>query len=211
MCDYRFKYVIIGDSGVGKSSIINKFMKDVDKPCVTMGVDFRNKIIEIDNHRIKLFIWDTAGQEIYKSVISHYYKTAMAIILVFDLNNPESFCNCEKWMEEIKKHISDENVLIYLVGNKCDMDMLVSIKNVNDFCLEHKIKFITSSVINGMNIDNIFYKITGDILDLKKKNLIKFNKIIGIFEPENTISFSHFKEKKFKEKKFKHLTHKKCC
>ena len=119
--DILYKIVIIGDSGVGKSNILSRYVRDefsIDTKA-TVGVEFGSKILTLNNQQIKIQIWDTAGQEKYKSVSSIYYKGAKGALLVYDISRKETFNNLNRWVNEIKNN-SDENINILLIGNKCD-------------------------------------------------------------------------------------------
>lgn len=117
--DYLFKILLIGNSGVGKSSLLLRFADDTftDNFMPTIGVDFKIRTLEVDGRTIKLQIWDTAGQERFKTITSSYYKGAHGIIVVYDITDKESFKNIDTWMTEVEKHASD-NVSRILVGNK---------------------------------------------------------------------------------------------
>ena len=121
--DYLFKVLLIGNSGVGKSSLLLRFADDVftDNFMPTIGVDFKIRTIEVDGKTIKLQIWDTAGQERFKTITSSYYKGAHGIIVTYDITDRESFSAIENWMGEVEKHASD-NISRILVGNKSDME-----------------------------------------------------------------------------------------
>ena len=120
--DYLFKLIIIGDSGIGKSCLLNRFADDIftDSYISTIGVDFKIRTIEVNGRLCKLQIWDTAGQERFRTITSSYYRGAHGIILVFDITNPESFANCEMWLTEVQRYATDQ-VKIILVGTKSDL------------------------------------------------------------------------------------------
>ena len=107
--DYLFKILLIGNSGVGKSSLLLRFSDDTftGNFMPTIGVDFKIRTLEVDGKTIKLQIWDTAGQERFKTITSSYYKGAHGIIVVYDVTDKESYKNIDTWMNEIDKHASD--------------------------------------------------------------------------------------------------------
>ena len=117
-----FKVIIIGDSGVGKTSIINRYCKsnfnDSTKP--TIGVELNTKMVQYEEMNNKLQIWDTAGQERFRGVASSYYKGASGVLLVYDITKLSTFTNLETWLNEVKNNAS-ENVVCVIVGNKMDM------------------------------------------------------------------------------------------
>jgi Ras-related protein Rab-11A len=120
--DMIFKVVLIGDSGVGKSNILSRYLKNefsFDSKA-TVGVEFGSKKFEINEYKIKAQIWDTAGQERYKSITNAYYKGAKGALLVFDLTRKETFDSVDRWIPDLRKS-GDENLTILLIGNKCDL------------------------------------------------------------------------------------------
>ena len=121
--DYLFKVILVGNSGVGKSSLLVRFADDTftDNFMPTIGVDFKIRNNEVDGKVIKLQIWDTAGQERFKTIISSYYKGAHGIIVTYDITDRESFSAIQTWMAEVEKNCSD-NISRILVGNKCDLE-----------------------------------------------------------------------------------------
>ena len=127
--DYIYKIIIIGDSGVGKSNILSRFIKgefEIDSKH-TIGVEFSAKTLTIDNKTIKIQVWDTAGQERFRSMIPSYYRDIDGVILVYDLTNIKSFENIEQWYNELMTY-ADKKVNILLVGNKLDQDHIRCIK-----------------------------------------------------------------------------------
>ncbi len=123
--DMIFKVVLVGDSGVGKSNILSRYLTDeftLDSKS-TVGVEFGAKKIKVNNMTVKAQIWDTAGQERYKSITNAYYKGAKGALLVYDITSKESFENTTKWISELKLN-GDKDVTIILIGNKCDLEHL---------------------------------------------------------------------------------------
>ena len=122
--EYIFKYIIIGDSGVGKSCLLLQFLENSFKPNheATIGVEFGTKVISIDNGlNVKLQVWDTAGQDAFKSITRSYYRNAAGALVVYDITSRNSFINVQKWLEEAKANGNREMVLA-LVGNKSDLE-----------------------------------------------------------------------------------------
>ena len=120
--DFVFKIVIIGNSSVGKSSLLLRFADDIFHSTFlpTIGVDFKIRTIEQGGSVVKLQMWDTAGQEKFKTIVSAYYKGAQGIMFVFDLCDPNSFRDVKNWMAEAQRFSNDKAVKI-LVGNKSDL------------------------------------------------------------------------------------------
>jgi Ras-related protein Rab-2A len=119
---YLFKVIIVGDSGVGKSSITQKLMNNTFSPNkeMTIGVDFATKIIKINDNNIKLHIWDTAGQENFKCVAKSFYRDAIAVIICYDINKYDSFKHVMNWYHEVVQH--NESPLVMLIGTKTDLE-----------------------------------------------------------------------------------------
>lgn len=120
---YIYKIVLIGDSGVGKSNMLSRYLSDTfsSDSKATVGVEFGSKNSEIDGNIVKAQIWDTAGQERYKSITNAYYKGAKGAILVFDITKKSSFDSVDKWIVDLKTN-GDEHICIILVGNKSDLE-----------------------------------------------------------------------------------------
>ncbi|XP_026074294.1 ras-related protein Rab-33B-like isoform X2 [Carassius auratus] len=119
-----FKIIVIGDSNAGKTSLTYRFCggKFLQNPEATIGVDFRQRTIQLDGENIKLQIWDTAGQERFrKSMVEHYYRNVHAIIFVYDVSSLPSFESLPEWIEECSRHSVPPMVPRILVGNKCDL------------------------------------------------------------------------------------------
>jgi Ras-related protein Rab-8A len=98
-----FKVIIIGDSGVGKTNILTRYCEGIfkDSYVATIGVDFKVKMVDVEGRKVKLQIWDTAGQERFKNITQTYYKGAAGIILVYAINNQDSFRNISNWIKQI--------------------------------------------------------------------------------------------------------------
>lgn len=120
--DMIFKVVIVGNSGVGKSNILLRFLKNEfnSDSRSTVGVEFGSKLFKIEGYKVKAQIWDTAGQERYKSITSAYYKAAKGALLVYDISSRETFENVDKWIKDLKVS-GDTQITIILIGNKCDL------------------------------------------------------------------------------------------
>lgn len=121
--DMIFKVVLIGDSGVGKSNILLRYLKNEFNfdTKATVGVEFGSKKYELEGYKVKAQIWDTAGQERYKSITNAYYKGAKGAMLVYDITRKDTFDSVDKWIPDLKTN-GDEQVTILLIGNKCDLD-----------------------------------------------------------------------------------------
>ena len=171
--ELAFKIIVLGDSFVGKSCIMIKAVKNIFEPNYksTIGFEFLDYSINIDNCCIKLQIWDTCGQETYRSLISSFYHSSALAILVYAINNLKSFENLEIWLNEIKTK-GNPDINIILIGNKCDLEDEREVTNdiVNEWCESNNIKiFFETSAKNGINIDNIFSEAAKVLLEQHKK------------------------------------------
>jgi small GTP-binding protein len=121
---YVFKILLVGDSTVGKSSLMEKYITNYFpyEPSSTIGIDYATKNVEYMDKQIKLNIWDTAGQERFKSITTAYYRGSDCIILCYDITNRETFDKLNGWLELVKEHAST-NVIIYVVGTKLDLEL----------------------------------------------------------------------------------------
>lgn len=117
------KTCVIGSQGVGKTSIIYRLRMKKFKTNVvsTIGASFSCKVMDVDSYTIKFEIWDTAGQEAFKAMLPMYYRKSILAIIVFDITSLESFNDIPKWIEELKRS-ADKNCIIFLIGNKCDLE-----------------------------------------------------------------------------------------
>lgn len=163
--DFLVKLLILGDSSVGKSSLMNRFCSGTfnSSHVATIGVDFKYKTIECDSKRIKLQIWDTAGQEKYRSIVKSYYKGAMGIILTYAINDRRSFQNVESWMKQISTNAA-QGVIILLVGNKSDLsERVVETSEGQKMADNHNIGFLEVSAKDGTYVYDAFQELSKQI------------------------------------------------
>ena len=127
--DLSIKLVVVGDSGVGKSNILTRYVQDVFNmdSKATVGVELMSKTYRINDNVVKVHLWDTAGQERYKSITSAYYKGAKGAIIIYDITRPETFNNVDKWFDEVNEY-GEKGVSLMMVGNKCDLVNLRSVQ-----------------------------------------------------------------------------------
>lgn len=160
---YLFKYIIIGDSAVGKSCLLlqftdKRFRKEHD---LTIGVEFGAKSLTLDDKVLKLQIWDTAGQENFRSITRSYYRGAISAFLVYDVTKRESFEHLTNWIEEAR-HNGNQHMSIMLIGNKTDLDTdrVVSTTEGETFARQNGILFMETSALSGTNVDEAFQQMT---------------------------------------------------
>lgn len=157
--DYLFKIVLIGDSGVGKSNILSRFVRNdfsLDSKS-TIGVEFGTKTLEVDGKKIKTQIWDTAGQERYRAMTGAYYRGASGALIVYDMTRHQTYDSAEKWYREVKEK-SPENVKVMLVGNKCDLKHLKAVptEEAREFSTKNNLYFIETSALDKTNVEEAF-------------------------------------------------------
>jgi len=163
--NYLFKYIIVGDAGVGKSCLLlqftdKRFRAEHD---MTIGVEFGHRIIDWDDEKIKLQIWDTAGQEAFRSITRAYYRGAVGALLVYDISRRGSFDHLAQWLADARQH-AQPNMVIALIGNKCDLERReVSYSEGQSFAEQHGLVFLECSAKTGQNVDAAFFETAGRI------------------------------------------------
>lgn len=171
--DYLFKLLLIGNSAVGKSSILLRFSDNIfnESFLPTIGVDFKIKTCQMQGKTIKLQIWDTAGQERFKTITSSYYKGANGIILTYDITDKQSFHDIDNWLEEVEK-FAKPNVVKLLVGNKCDLENArqVSQEEGKELADKMGVQFLETSAKNSINIEPAFIAMAKEIKENVQKS-----------------------------------------
>ncbi|CAI5755989.1 unnamed protein product [Candida verbasci] len=166
--DMIMKLLLVGDSGVGKSCLLLRFVEDKFNPSfiTTIGIDFKIRTIESKGKKIKLQVWDTAGQERFRTITTAYYRGAMGIVLIYDVTDSRSFENVENWFQTVTQH-ANEDAQIFLVGNKCDdeVNRQVSKEQGQELASKLNIPFLEASAKSNENVDSIFYELAGIIQD----------------------------------------------
>eukprot|EP01062_Namystynia_karyoxenos_P059019 TRINITY_DN50449_c0_g1_i1.p2 TRINITY_DN50449_c0_g1~~TRINITY_DN50449_c0_g1_i1.p2 ORF type:complete len:210 (+),score=75.29 TRINITY_DN50449_c0_g1_i1:97-726(+) len=156
---YLFKYIIIGDSGVGKSCLLLQFTDKRFEPIhdLTIGVEFGARMVSIDQKQIKLQIWDTAGQESFRSITRSYYRGATGALLVYDVTRRETFDHLASWLQDAREN-SNTNMTIMLVGNKCDLDAKRQVPKEEGeaFAKENGLVFMETSAKTSQGVDEAF-------------------------------------------------------
>jgi Ras-related protein Rab-35 len=169
--DHLFKLLIIGDSGVGKSSLLLRFADNTftGSYITTIGVDFKIRTIEADGEKVKLQIWDTAGQERFRTITSTYYRGTHGVIVVYDVSNGETFANVKRWLHEIDQNCELVNRI--LVGNKNDdpNTKVVLTEDAQRFADQMNIKLFETSAKENINVEEMFMAITQMVLRTKKE------------------------------------------
>ena len=174
--DMIFKIVIVGDSSVGKTNIMSKYLKNEFKEDsrATVGVEFGSKEFIIDNHKIKAQIWDTAGQERYRAITNAYYKGAKGAFIVYDITRKDSFDSVDRWISDILAACG-QNLTIILIGNKNDLE---DQRQISKEMGEEKAKsfdfaFLEMSALSGTNLEKGFNMLVNEIYQKCKSDFEK--------------------------------------
>ena len=185
--DLSFKIIVIGDSGVGKSCLTNKATKNVfeDTYNATVGFEFFSFNLKLDEKIIKLQIWDTCGQELYRSLITNFYRNSSLAVMVYAINNRESFENIDVWLKELRTH-SNPDTKVFLIGNKVDLeeDRVIKREQGEEYSKENKFNiFMEASAKSGFNAQQIFVEAARILYEDYLK--YKRNDSVGTFKPIN--------------------------
>lgn len=169
----KYKIVFLGEQGVGKTSLITRFMYDTfdDHYQATIGIDFLSKTMYLDDKTIRLQLWDTAGQERFRSLIPSYIRDSRVAIVVYDITKKKSFEYIDKWIEDVKNERGQENVILCIVGNKSDLsdERQVSTEEgeAKSKALGAKI-FMETSTKAGYNVKNLFKKVAKSLPEFQE-------------------------------------------
>ena len=190
--DYEMmiKIILIGDSAVGKTNIMNKYLKGTfhENSKATVGVEFGSKLFKIENHNIKAQIWDTAGQEKYKAITGAYYKGSKGAFIVYDITRKDTFESADKWINDLKV-TADPKINIILIGNKSDLEDKREVLKEQG---EEKAKsfgcaFLETSALNGDNIDKGFEMMVSEIFKKYGEDTIE-DDVFGTMEKGEDIN-----------------------
>lgn len=192
----KLKLIVLGDQFSGKSSILNRYKNNVfmDYSVSTIGVDFVTKTIINDGNEYSLNMWDTSGQEKFNSIITSYYRNIVVALVVFDLSNNESFLNVKKWLDNINCYCNSD-IIVKLIGNKCDKKVEVFREAIIDLCFDYKIKYIEVSAKENININEIFTSVIDEVHEKLNTCVLVPNKNNGITITD-TFNFEYKKNNK---------------
>lgn len=173
--DYVFKIVLIGDSAVGKTQLLLRFVKNEFKldSVATIGVEFHTRTVLMDHKTVKAQIWDTAGQERHRAVTNAYYRGAVGAMLVYDITKHQSFDHVAKWLQELRVH-ADKNIVIMLLGNKSDLESLraVSTEEAKQFAQKENLFFMETSALEATNVEPAFLAVLSEIYRIVSKKVL---------------------------------------
>ena len=174
---YQFRLILLGDSTVGKSSILRQFKEGTHFPDIslTVGVDFHAKLIQVNGQPVKLQLWDTAGQDRFRAIVRAYYRNAVGGLLVFDICNRESFANVSIWLEDAQRNADPHKPVFVLVGNKSDQakHREVSRDEAVLFASQHGMDYYETSAKNGSNVEEVFHLLAKKIYTLVHDGVIR--------------------------------------
>lgn len=178
---YEAKIITLGDSMVGKSCLILRYLDNTFSKSYlsTIGFDIKKKIIKVGNgERLKLVIHDTAGQERFKSLSANYIKKANGVLIIYDITNKQSFINVENWVKCVKDEIT-KKIPIYLIGNKSDLEnqRVINSEDGENMAEQFGLKFYETSCMNGTNVEKCFNELGNDIYKNISKEEHKESKV----------------------------------
>ena len=182
VADIIYKILILGESNVGKTSILLRYINDTfDESAIsTCGVDVKCKYVSFDNKKIKMNIWDTAGQERFRGLAKNYFRGAHGFIFVYDITNKESFDKLKGWMKDAKEKIQDdESFKMIIVGNKkdCENKRKIEFQRLKEFGEENKVMYIEVSAKTGEGVDQLFNDFVHELLKYRKIGTYKVDQV----------------------------------
>jgi len=161
-----FKYIIIGDMGVGKSCLLHQFTDNrfVSDSPHTIGVEFGTRVISVRGKKVKLQVWDTAGEERFRAVTRSYYRGAAGALLVYDITRRTTFTHLSTWLTDCR-HLTNPNTVVMLIGNKTDIDDArnVTTEEASTWAKENGLLFLETSAKTGQNVEETFVR-TADLI-----------------------------------------------
>ncbi|CAK8695573.1 unnamed protein product [Clavelina lepadiformis] len=171
------KVVMIGDSGVGKTCVIRRFIDNEFSYnfVATIGIDFKIRMMNVNGKYVKVQIWDTAGQERFRSITTAYYRGAKGVIIMYDITNQKSFENVTKWIVNFSRWAEDD-VERLLIGNKCDKEDMRLVERIEgeQLAKQSEMMFSETSAKDDVNVDHAFMQLLTKIIDKETKaNKIK--------------------------------------
>lgn len=158
--DQLYKIVLIGDSGVGKSNLLSRYVRNEFnlESKSTIGVEFATSNVVINKKIIKIQVWDTAGQERYRAITSAFYRGTIGAIVTYDITKQRTLDSVNKWLTELKEHVAEPNLVIILCGNKSDLNHLREVKTevAKKFAQDNGLLFLETSALDTTNVKLVF-------------------------------------------------------
>ena len=202
--EITLKILLIGDSYVGKTSLLLQY---IDRECpenhmATIGVEFKDKIIQINKKNVKLQVWDTSGQERYRSITKNFYRNADGVMFICDVTKEKTFENIKNWLIDSEQNSNNSNFKKILVGNKIDLqkERVIDQEILKNFANKKNMKFYETSAKDGTNVDLIFTELAQLILEDKSDQQIKDefchkNRSLSVYSKESEESNNPHKKK----------------
>ncbi|KAJ5071826.1 rab2a member ras oncogene family [Anaeramoeba ignava] len=187
---YTFKFIVIGATGTGKSSLLNQYTEGKFFPdCShTIGVEFASRTIQIMNDKVKIQIWDTAGQERFRAITRSYFRGAVGILLVYDVTRRNTFYHLNTWLTDAR-NLSNPDTTITLVANKIDIrERSISIEEGEKFANENGLEFIETSAKSNTNVEECFQKTARIIYEKIQSGTLKLQENQTLNDPQETES-----------------------
>ena len=156
----NFKIIIVGDSGVGKSSLLKRAVQNRFDGSyqATIGFEFLLMHFKVNDLKLKLQIWDTCGQEMYRSLVQGFYRNTSLALIVYDVNQKKTYDALDIWLKDIRQH-TEQELPIFIAGNKSDLEKVVPSEEAKIFAVSNRTKYFTEcSAKNGYNVKEIFYE-----------------------------------------------------
>eukprot|EP00735_Rhodelphis_limneticus_P005649 TRINITY_DN1758_c0_g1::TRINITY_DN1758_c0_g1_i2::g.25219::m.25219 TRINITY_DN1758_c0_g1::TRINITY_DN1758_c0_g1_i2::g.25219 ORF type:complete len:211 (-),score=23.29,sp/P61107/RAB14_RAT/65.24/2e-95,Ras/PF00071.17/6e-55,Miro/PF08477.8/3.8e-13,Arf/PF00025.16/2.8e-10,MMR_HSR1/PF01926.18/0.00016,Gtr1_RagA/PF04670.7/0.053,AAA_24/PF13479.1/0.13 TRINITY_DN1758_c0_g1_i2:248-880(-) len=198
-CEYIFKYIIIGDMGVGKSCLLYRFTEKkfvADAPH-TIGVEFGTRVLDVCGTPIKLQIWDTAGQERFRAVTRSYYRGSAGVLLAYDITNRNSFLHCQSWLTDART-LTNPMTIIILIGTKSDLaigrDREVSYEEATAFADQNGLIFLETSAKTGANVEEVFLRTANQIYQNIQSGALDITSLdsgVQFGRPPSSVNFSN--------------------
>ena len=181
--EFVFKILLLGDSEVGKSCFLMRYSDNifVENYITTIGLDYKLKYVQLDSgETIKVQLWDTAGQDRYRTIAKNYYKGSHGILLLYDITKENSFENIREWVQNIREEVY-EKAIIFLIGNKIDKknERKITTEQGQKLAAEYNLPFFEASAKSGENVEeifkNLYKKISEVYVDMQKEKGGKLN------------------------------------
>ena len=198
----NFKIIIIGDSGVGKSSLLKRAVQNTfdTNYQATIGFEFLLMHFKVNDLKIKLQIWDTCGEEMYRSLVQGFYRNTSLAIIVYDISRKKSFEALEIWLKDLRQH-TEEGIPVFIVGNKMDLQKDISTEEAKMFSVSNRTKFFTEcSAKTGENVKDIFFRAAKYLYDTYK-----------IFQKQNRVPMANRLKLESNDNTQEKTKKKKCC
>lgn len=202
------KVVVLGSQGVGKTSLVVRYIGKMFSHHIspTVGASFFSCTINVDDTRVKLQVWDTAGQERFRAMAPMYYRNANAALLVYDITQKATFNSVKTWVRELKRNV-EEPLVLCVVGNKTDLEVMREVSRDEAMEYAHSIaaSYFEASALNDCGIDDVFLCCAAGLLNLKRDNLLKSSYNNNVDNAPPVISILN------QNNSAKHVSSKKCC